>query len=166
MDSRRPSSGPRLPPRTPAPAGPRRGAWRLHRSGPVQQRERGIHARSHGVLRIAAHGHHRIAVAQEERGAAAAAQPLATVVADPSENFPEIAIPSGVVPEIAIPSGVGKVTVVTAGGVLAEGGERGKQKRGRDDKGPVHPRSPHLNKLSGVMPARDDFRRIVVPLWL
>jgi hypothetical protein len=62
--------------------------------------------------------------------------------------------------------------LITAGGVLAEGGERAEQKHSRDDKGSVHPRSPLLSKLrllrklSGITPERDDFRRIVVPLWL
>jgi hypothetical protein len=95
-------------------------------------------------------------VAQKESGAAAAAQPLATVVSDPAED----------ILQIPIPSGVGRVMPIAAGGVLAEGGERAKQKHSRDDKGPVHPKSPLLSKLSGITPERDDFRRIVIPLWL
>jgi hypothetical protein len=54
---------------------------------------------------------------------------------------------------------------LAAGGGLAEGGERAKQKHSRDDKGSVHPRSPLLSKLSGITPERDDFRQII-PLWL
>ena len=53
-----------------------------------------------------------------------------------------------------------------AGGVLAEGGERAKHKHRRDDKGPLHRRSPLLSKLSCITQERDDFRRIVIPLWL
>jgi hypothetical protein len=53
-----------------------------------------------------------------------------------------------------------------AGVVLAKGGERAKQKHSRDDKGPVHPKSPLSSKLSGITPERDDFRRFVIPLWL
>src|ERR1700738_2721346 len=68
--------------------------------------------------------------------------------------------------QIPILSGVRRVMPLAAGGGLAEGGERAKQKHSRDDKGSVHPRSPLLSKLSGITPERDDFRRIVIPLWL
>jgi len=78
------------------------------------------------------------------------------VVADPAED----------ILQITILSGVGRVTPLAAAGGLAEGGEWAKQKHSRDDKGPVHPRSPLLSKLSGITPKRDDLRRIIIPLWL
>src|ERR1700740_1781705 len=55
---------------------------------------------------------------------------------------------------------------LAAGVVLAEGGERAKHKYRRDDKGLVHRRSPLLSRLSCITQKRDDFRRIVIPLWL
>jgi hypothetical protein len=63
------------------------------------------------------------------------------VVAEPAEE----------VVQITILSGVGRVTLIAAAGVLAEGGERAEQKHSNDDKGLVHPVSPLLIKLSGIL---------------
>src|SRR5262245_21384868 len=102
-----PSAGRRLP--------PGRAARRHHRSGAFQQREGGVYACFHGILRVAAYGHRPVAAAQKE-GGAAAARSLATMVAHRAED----------ILQITILSGVGRVTPLAAAG-LAEGGERVKQ---------------------------------------
>jgi hypothetical protein len=115
------------------------------RSGPIQERERHLRTISWNLEGRSARPMSR-RPAQKE-GGAAAALPLATVVADPPED----------ILQITIPSGVRRIAAIAAGRALAEGGEWSKQKHSRGYKGLVHARSPLFSKLSGTTPERDDF---------
>ena len=64
-------------------------------SGFVQQSQRGLNARPHGVLRVAAHGNDAVASPQKERGATPA-QTAPAGFSDRSDNLIQVAVHSGI----------------------------------------------------------------------